>query len=265
MKKPITWICIISITIFSASICGYFLFKFTKKISSNYSTERLSASKPQNDNPFNTTSSDDTKNNTLNIDISSNSSSDSNSNKNSNNTNQNQQNQAEIQQKQKEQTQQSIQNQAPKETVISTFSTKIYNHEKARQNNVKITCNSLNGKIIKNGEIFSFCSTVGPATQSKGYQKADIFDRNGNKLKGYGGGNCQVSTTLYNAVLKIPSIKITERHKHSSKVPYIAPGMDSAVAYGSCDLRFKNNTGHDIKLNVNCNENSVSVSILSLT
>ena len=72
----------------------------------------------------------------------------------------------------------------PVETNIATFSTKIYTKESARQNNINITCNSLNETIVKNGETFSFCSTVGQATTAKGYQKAYIFDKNGNKKKG---------------------------------------------------------------------------------
>lgn len=70
------------------------------------------------------------------------------------------------------------------ETTLSTFSTKIYTTDSARQNNINITCGSLNDTIVKNGETFSFCSTVGQATSAKGYQKADIFDKNGNKKKG---------------------------------------------------------------------------------
>ena len=77
-------------------------------------------------------------------------------------------------------------NTAPKytEEQLSTFSTTIYSKDSARQNNIEITCNSLNGSTVKNGETFSFCNTVGQATSAKGYQKADIFDRNGNKKKG---------------------------------------------------------------------------------
>ena len=73
------------------------------------------------------------------------------------------------------------------EEQIATFTTKIYSTDSARQNNISITCNTLNETIVKNGEIFSFCGTVGQASTSKGYQKADIFDKNGNKKKGLGG------------------------------------------------------------------------------
>ena len=71
-----------------------------------------------------------------------------------------------------------------KEEQLSTFTTKIYSKDSERQNNIKITCNTLNGTTIKAGETFSFCSTVGKATSDKGYQEADVFDHNGNKTKG---------------------------------------------------------------------------------
>ena len=152
----------------------------------------------------------------------------------------------------------------PKEEQISSFSTKIYSSDSARQNNISITCRSLNGTIVKNGASFSFCNTVGPSTTSKGYQKADIFDNNGQKKKGLGGGNCQISTTLYNAILNVPSIKVTERHAHSNNVPYIQKGKDAAVAYGSYDLKFVNNTGNDIKINTSASSKEISVSIIAL-
>jgi len=71
-----------------------------------------------------------------------------------------------------------------KEEQLSTFSTKIYSKDRERQNNINITCNTLNDTIVKNGETFSFCNTVGKATSSKGYEEADVFDHNGNKTKG---------------------------------------------------------------------------------
>lgn len=152
----------------------------------------------------------------------------------------------------------------PIEEQIATFSTKIYSQDPARQNNINITCSTLNNTIVKNGETFSFCNTVGPSTTSKGYQKADIFDNDGKKKKGLGGGNCQISTTLYNAVLTVPSLKVTERHKHSNYVPYIEKGKDAAVAYGSYDFKFVNQTGNDIKLNFQPSASDITVSIVSL-
>lgn len=151
-----------------------------------------------------------------------------------------------------------------KEEILATFSTKIYSTDSSRQNNISITCSKLNGTTVRNGDTFSFCNTIGPSSTSKGYQKADIFDSNGNKKKGLGGGNCQVSTTLYNAVLAVPSLTVTERHEHSNYVPYIQEGKDAAVAYGSYDLKFVNNSGNDIKITAATDANAISISIVAL-
>lgn len=147
------------------------------------------------------------------------------------------------------------------EEQVASFSTKIYTKESGRQNNVSITCQKLNGTIISNGSTFSFCDTIGPATSEKGYQKAEIFDNNGNKKMGLGGGNCQVSTTLYNAALQVPALSIVERHNHSNKVPYIQTGNDAAVAYGSYDLRIRNDTGYDIKISAENTADNITISL----
>lgn len=151
-----------------------------------------------------------------------------------------------------------------KEEELSNFTTTIYSNDEARQNNINITCNTLNGTIVKNGATFSFCDTVGQATSSKGYMEADIFDHDGHKKKGYGGGNCQVSSTLYNAILAVQSLTVTERHAHSNSVPYVAKGKDAAVAFGSYDLKFVNNSGNDIKILLTTDGNYVVARIVSL-
>ena len=152
---------------------------------------------------------------------------------------------------------------AKKETEIASFTTKIHNKDKERQNNMKITCDALTNKEIKAGETFSFCNTVGKSTTAKGYQKADIYI-DGKKEQGLGGGNCQVSTTLYNAVNKVSGLNITERHQHSGKVPYIQSGKDAAVAYGAYDFKFKNNTGSTIKIVMEKTEGNVTAKIIKL-
>ena len=75
--------------------------------------------------------------------------------------------------------------------------------------------------------------------------------------KGLGGGNCQVSTTLYNAILSIPSLIVVERHEHSNYVPYIEKGKDAAVAYGSYDLKFRNDSKNDIKITTSFDKSTV--------
>ena len=150
------------------------------------------------------------------------------------------------------------------EEQLSAFSTKIYSNDANRTKNMEITTSTLDGTIVKKGETFSFCNAVGPATSSKGYLEADIYDHNGNKKKGYGGGNCQVSSTLYNAVLEVSGLTIIERHPHSNHVPYVPDGKDAAVAYGSYDFKFRNDTGNDIKILSSVTEGLVNVTLISL-
>ena len=153
---------------------------------------------------------------------------------------------------------------APVEEQLSAFSTKIYSNDANRTTNMQITTTTLNGTTVKNGTTFSFCNTVGPSTSSKGYLKADIYDKNGNKKKGYGGGNCQVSSTLYNAVLAVPTLTVIERHPHSNHVPYVPDGKDAAVAYGSYDFKFRNDTGNDIKILSSVANGTVNITLMSL-
>lgn len=153
-------------------------------------------------------------------------------------------------------------NTSNQEKEIAKFSTKIYTKESERQNNIAITCKTLSSKKVEPGETFSFCNTVGKATTAKGYQEADIYV-NGKKKKGLGGGNCQVSTTLYNAVLKVQGLEVVERHQHSNHVPYIQDGKDAAVAYGSYDFKFKNNTEKTIKIVMENTTQNVTAKIYS--
>lgn len=146
------------------------------------------------------------------------------------------------------------------EKEISSFSTKIIDDDKDRDTNIRITCNEINGYIIKNGEEFSFNKVAGNPTPDRGYKKAGVFI-DGELKKGYGGGNCQVSTTIYNAVNKIDGIKITERHEHGKEVGYIEMGKDSTVVYDDLDLKFKNKTGYDIKLYTELSDNKVKVKV----
>lgn len=151
----------------------------------------------------------------------------------------------------------------PVETDISSFSTNLTG-DSARLNNINITCNTLNGTTIKAGDTFSFNSIVGQPSAEKGYQEADVIvDKK--VEKGYGGGNCQVSTTIYNAVLTVEGIDVTERHPHNKKVTYIQEGKDAAVSYSSgLDLKFTNNTGNDIKIYASSDNDSVDVRIVEI-
>ncbi len=163
-------------------------------------------------------------------------------------------------------TAQTLSNDSPKEETISSFSTPVnYPEEVNRQINMKLCCDTLSGSVVKAGEEFSFCETVGQATPEKGYKEADVFDMDGNIQTDYGGGKCQVSTTLYNAVLVIPSLEVTERHPHTRKVYYVEEGKDACISYGGADFKFKNNNNFDIKIYAKNNYYTIDVSIVKLS
>ena len=95
-------------------------------------------------------------------------------------------------------------------------------------------------------------------------KKQILSIRIGNKIQTLGGGNCQVSSTLYNAVLKVPDLKVTERHPHSKRVYYVPVDKDAAVAHGSVDFKFKNNTGVPIKIYANADLKGVTIRLVKL-
>lgn len=150
------------------------------------------------------------------------------------------------------------------EKELAKFSTKIMEEDNHRDNNMEISLSKLNGTIVKNGDTFSFNETVGSPTPNEGYEKAGVFVQDEYK-KDYGGGNCQVSTTLYNAVLKVDGLKVTERHQHTQEVYYVPLGKDAAVAYGEIDFKFKNNTGHDIKIYGEMTEKEVKIRLTRIS
>lgn len=242
-KKWIILCILIVLALIGAGI--YFYYNSNNSNSNDYDTQRTATNDDSSNNENNNNSSSD-ENNTDNSNLEN--TSDQNTTQDSNTTN----NTTEIR------------SGITKEQTISSFSTKIYTKDSSRQNNIEITCNTLNGTIVNAGETFSFCQTVGKATTSKGYEKADIYDHNGKKKEGLGGGNCQVSSTLYNAVLAVPSLVVTERHEHSNNVPYVAKGKDAAVAYGSYDLKFRNDLSNSVKILASTDGNYVYTSLVEL-
>lgn len=123
---------------------------------------------------------------------------------------------------------------------IASFTTWYNPRDRNRTYNLKRVAERLNGAVVLPGEVFSFNQRVGPREPKYGYRVAKIYVR-GRLTEGVGGGTCQVSSTLYNAVL-LAGLKVVERHHHSLTVPYISPGRDATVAYGLLDFRFLNNT-----------------------
>lgn len=158
-----------------------------------------------------------------------------------------------------------INNSEPVETELYSFSTPIKSDDKNRLTNLKITCSRIDKTIVKAGKEFSFCDVVGQPNSKDGYKPADAFGENNKIIKAIGGGNCQVSTTIYNAALGVKGLKITERHEHSRDVAYIQDGKDATVAYDYLDLKFKNNNDFDIKLYASVKDDKVTIKIVKIT
>ena len=152
----------------------------------------------------------------------------------------------------------------PTEVDLSSFSTEILTSDPNRNNNIHLTCNTLNGHVVKPGETFSFTSLVGKSTSDKGYKEANVINSEGDTIKGLGGGNCQVSSTLYNSVAQIPELEVIERHNHGAEVHYVPIGQDAAVAYGSMDFKFKNNLGSSIKLYASTDDKYITIRIAKI-
>ena len=148
-----------------------------------------------------------------------------------------------------------------KYTTIATYTTTATNN-KARNQNLKLSTQALNGTIVNPGQEFSFNETTGPRSTEKGYQPATAY-LNGEIVQEPGGGVCQVSSTLYNAVV-FAGLKSTERHAHSYEPSYVTPGEDAAVSYGGPDFKFVNNSDYPIAIKASFSDQKVTCSIYGI-
>lgn len=147
---------------------------------------------------------------------------------------------------------------------IGRYVTSFNPHNKKRSNNIQLATNAINNYVVFPGDRFSFNKVVGKRTVAKGYLRAPVIVR-GEFSEDIGGGICQVSSTLYNAVDQA-GIKIVERFSHSRRVPYIPPGRDATVSWYGPDFKFTNNynqpvlirartLGHLLIINIYSSEN----------
>lgn len=128
--------------------------------------------------------------------------------------------------------------------VIGEFSTSFQGSSLNRIENIKLSANAIKGTMLMPGESISFNETTGPREEKFGYKEASVI-MNGEYTSGIGGGVCQTSTTLYNALL-LADVTILERNPHSIPPSYVEPGTDAAVAYGYKDLKFRNDFDYPI-------------------
>lgn len=142
--------------------------------------------------------------------------------------------------------------------VLSIFSTNYINNWN-RTTNLILSASKISGTVLAPGETFSFNGIVGERTAKDGYKNAGIFI-DGRVEDGLAGGICQVSSTLYNAVIGA-NLQVTERHNHSMLTSYLAGGKDATVVWGRYDFQFMNNREYPIKIEMSV-QNGVLTTVI---
>lgn len=144
---------------------------------------------------------------------------------------------------------------------ISTYSTNYSNSSMGRKENIRLAISAIDGYILTPKTQFSFNEVVGERSEKRGYKQAKVILK-GEYVDGLGGGVCQVSSTLYNAVL-FAGLEILEARPHTYLPSYVPPSFDCAVSYGYKDLRFYNNTDSPIVIRAKADGKKITISILS--
>ncbi len=130
--------------------------------------------------------------------------------------------------------------------LLSSFKTSYYESNVNRTTNLKLSAGKINGTVLLPGEVFSYNQVVGKRTIEAGYKDAAVF-QGGKVVDGLGGGICQISSTLYDAVV-LANLEIVERTNHGFVTSYLKSGRDATVVYGAIDFKFKNNRKYPIKI-----------------
>lgn len=130
--------------------------------------------------------------------------------------------------------------------LLSSYSTKYAASNRDRTTNLILAANKINGTVLMPGDTFSYNKVVGARTIAAGYKEAPIYV-NGEVVDGLGGGICQITSTLYNAVV-YANLEVTERSNHQFVPSYVTASRDATVVYGAIDFQFKNNRNYPIKI-----------------
>ena len=130
--------------------------------------------------------------------------------------------------------------------LLGEFSTRYSVSDRDRTTNLRLAANKVNGTVLMPGETFSYNTVVGERTIAAGYKEAPIYV-SGQVVDGLGGGICQISSTIYNAVV-YANLDIVERSNHQFVPSYVTASRDATVVYGSLDFKFKNNRNYPIKI-----------------
>lgn len=145
--------------------------------------------------------------------------------------------------------------------TIGQYTTYYNSRNKNRSHNIMLASQAINNYVVLPGEIFSFNKVVGKRTKEKGYLQAPVIVR-GELSEGIGGGICQVSSTLFNAVDKA-GLHIVQRYSHSRDVAYVRPGRDATVSWYGPDFVFQNKYAYPIMIRASSSNGSMYVSVHS--
>jgi vancomycin resistance protein YoaR len=145
------------------------------------------------------------------------------------------------------------------EVVIASYTTQFNSGVAGRSKNIELSAAAINNVILGTKDNFSFNTTVGPSDAAHGYQPAPEIV-NGKLVDGIGGGICQTSSTLFNAIDKL-GFSYIEWHHHSLNVGYVPKGRDATVSYGGLDFRFENTTGIPLLIKAIVHEGSLTVEL----
>lgn len=144
---------------------------------------------------------------------------------------------------------------------LAEYTTSFSTGDESRSSNIGTAADIINNLVVKKGQVFSFNQTVGKRTVTSGFGEAHVIS-NGELVDGLGGGICQVSSTLFEAVLRA-NLEIVQRTNHSLKVGYVPLGGDATVDWNSKDFKFKNNLKSDIKISMICSGGRLTCTIYS--
>ena len=146
--------------------------------------------------------------------------------------------------------------------VLGSFMTKYDPGNENRSTNLKLAAEKINGTVLLPGETFSYNKVVGERTIEAGYKEAAIY-QGGEVVDGLGGGICQISSTLYNAII-YANLEVTERHPHSRRVYYVPKDKDATIYYGSLNFKFRNNSGADVRIDASNTNTDVTIKLIKL-
>jgi vancomycin resistance protein YoaR len=148
-----------------------------------------------------------------------------------------------------------------REKMIGQYTTYFNSNNKNRSYNILLAARAINNQFVFPGETFSFNQTVGIRSADRGYLRAKIIVR-GEVAEGIGGGICQISSTLFNAVDRA-GLKIVQRYSHSRSVPYVPPGRDATVSWYGPDFAFQNTYNQPVLIRANVSGGQTTIYIYS--